>query len=100
MITIASVATNSAGSVVWVQIDEKGEKTGPTGKAEKPLASSLDSHYKMHYFLCRGRPKTDFRDYRAPRDRNSYSPGRDYPPLKRMRGDYDDGRSRYAGKYT
>lgn len=40
-----------------------------------------------------GRP--DYRDYRNVRDR--YSPGREAPPMKRMRGDWDDGRPRYGG---
>lgn len=47
-------------------------------------------------FASRGRPKADYRDYRPARERSSYSPGRDYPPMKRMRGDYDDARSRYG----
>lgn len=45
---------------------------------------------KVQYFR-RGGARPDYRDYRQ-RER-AYSPG---PPVKRMRNDWDDGRSRFG----
>lgn len=57
---------------------------------------TINANVDPYHVICRGRPKADYRDYRPPRERSSYSPGRDYPPMKRMRGDYDDSRARYG----
>lgn len=45
----------------------------------------------------RGRSKPDYRDFRGGGGvRDRYSPGRDFPPMKRMRPDWDEGRPRYG----
>lgn len=36
-----------------------------------------------------GRPRSDYRDFRSPRDRYG-SPGREMPPAKRIRQDWGD----------
>ena len=65
----------------------------------------------MKYFLLsrgnpfRGgapnRPRSDYRDFRGPRDRYG-SPGREMPPAKRMRQDWGDdlrANPRFARKF-
>ncbi len=42
--------------------------------------------------MLRNRSRPDYRDYR----RERYSPGRDLPPVKRMRGEWGDDRSRFV----
>ena len=69
------------------------------GKSGKLFLINFDLNFYnkiifLYHFSGRGRP--DYRDYRPPRDR--YSPVRDAPPIKRMRGDWDDGRPRYGGR--
>lgn len=63
----------------------------------------------LHYYLFRSR--RDYRDYRAGAavgsgsgGRGGYSPppgrgGGDGPPVKRMRGDWDDARPRYGNNH-
>ena len=51
-------------------------------------------------FVCSGRPRQDYRDYRPPPRDRGYSPVREGPPMKRMRGDGwgDEGRGgRFGG---
>jgi hypothetical protein len=55
---------------------------------------------KKLYLICeiyRNRSRPDYRDYRSPRERGYSPPGRESgPPMKRMRGEWEDRGPRYG----
>lgn len=107
MSTTGSDVTSSAGNAVPEKVTlgvptgriALGEGTnGPNGEL---VGVSLQNSFKrMFQKLCSGRPRQDYRDYRPPPRDRGYSPTREGPPMKRMRGDGwgDDARPRFGGR--
>lgn len=75
------------------------------GRDDWPDRYSKLSHWLQNQLLPNClffsvRPRQDYRDYRPPPRDRGYSPAREGPTVKRMRGDTwgDEGRHRFGGK--